>query len=311
MPVANGASAAASLVPTEEGPLPTIDLTAKVWFEHVHKASGKSFLADVGAATRRCDPLSSCCNITDDLQRVRRWWFAETKDCTLQTSETALPTVLRLMHESTPAAKLVSSGRGTVEPALLSMYRHPIERCRSHWSFQNQVAGCAESPKRPSCRRIQALFPDTPAGHRRFVEQKCSDHTSAKYELEFGLTRPGGVFEWIQRNVPFWGITESYRASMCLLWFQASQPVRFAGCSCADAANSTTHLGPHGESGVSPLSLSDAELEKANVRDLALYALLRSSFERRVRLVEQHTRTSFLCSEHPLGSASSLSSLSK
>lgn len=147
------------------------------------------------------------------------------------------------------------------------------------------------------------MFPDTPAGHRRFVEQKFSDHTSAQYELEFGLTRPGGVFEWIQRNVPFWGITESYRASMCLLWFQASQPVRFAGCSCADAANSTTHLGPHGESGVSPLSLSDAELEKANVRDLALYALLRSSFERRVRLVEQHTRTSFLCSEHPLGSA--------
>ena len=52
---------------------------------------------------------------------------------------------------------------------------------------------------------------------------------------------------------------------------------------------------------MSPLSLSDAELEKANVRDLALYALLRSSFERRVRLVEQHTRTSFLCSEHPPG----------
>jgi len=297
MPFANGNRAAASLVPTEQAGLPTIDLTAKLWFEHVHKASGKSFLADVGNLTRRCDLLSSCCNITNDLQRVQRWWYAEPNDCTLQTSETALPTVVWLMHESTPAAGLVSSGLDTGEPALLSMYRHPIERCKSHWFFQNQMAGCAESPKRPGCQRIQALFPDTPAGHRKFVQQKCTDDMSAKYAQEFGLSRPGGVFEWIQRNVHFWGITESYRASMCLLWFQARQHARFAGCSCADAANSTTHLGSHGESGVSPLSLSDEEFEKANVRDLALYALLRGSFERRVRVVEQHMGTSFLCAE--------------
>ena len=42
---------------------------------------------------------------------------------------------------------------------------------------------------------------------------------------------------------------------------------------------------------------STEEFEKANVRDLALYALLRGSFERRVRVVEQHMGTSFLCAE--------------
>ena len=44
MPFANGNRAAASLAPTEEGPLlTTIDLTAKLWFEHVHKASENLF----------------------------------------------------------------------------------------------------------------------------------------------------------------------------------------------------------------------------------------------------------------------------
>ena len=286
-----------SLIPAAQaGPLPTIDLTAKLWFEHVHKASGKSFLADVGNLTRRCDLLSSCCNITDDVQRVHRWWFAEPNGCSLQTSETALPTVVRCMHNSTPVARLVSSSLDTNEPALLSMYRHPIERCKSHWHFQNQIAGCAESLEHPDCQRIQALFPDTPAGHRTFVQQKCTDHMSANYEHEFGLSRPAEVSEWIQRNLHFWGITEAYRASICLLYFQARQHARFAGCSCPDASKqTTTHLGSHIESGVSPLSLSDGELEKANVRDLELYALLRSSFERRVRLVERHAGTSFLC----------------
>ena len=43
MPFANGNRAAASLVPTEQAGLPTIDLTAKLWFEHVHKASENLF----------------------------------------------------------------------------------------------------------------------------------------------------------------------------------------------------------------------------------------------------------------------------
>ena len=87
------------------------------------------------------------------------------------------------------------------------------------------------------------------------------------------------------------------------LWFQTGLLDKFKStCSCQPPNRTVTafhmlNTAPKdaAKEAASPFNISHAELERLFATDLALYRLLRTEFERRVRLVEAHTGVMFWC----------------
>lgn len=304
--------------------MPRIDpATAKIWFAHVHKASGTSFskqLCDITPAP--CEPVSCCQTRDTDLRRVQDWWFFPNASCTFQTNEDHVASIVARVRRNRT--------KHSDEPRLVSLYRDPLGICRSDWAYVHRL--CSSFAGRLvrelsayDARRLQSLahargrqldtrsfcawamprYPDTPLGQLAFAREKANGMLSLSrgFAHELKLYSAPEAFRWIQNNVNFWGVSELYTVSVCLLWFQTGLLDKFKStCSCQPPNRTVTafhmlNTAPKdaAKEAASPFNISHAELERLFATDLALYRLLRTEFERRVRLVEAHTGVMFWC----------------
>jgi len=87
-------------------PPPPIDLQKNIWFAHIHKAAGTSWIDEMKRLVARpCDDFPVCCKVRDNDERVieesRQWWFsagAPRTNCTFRTSEDTLPQLMTIFY---------------------------------------------------------------------------------------------------------------------------------------------------------------------------------------------------------------------
>ena len=299
-------------------PLPAINVSGKVWFAHRHKAAGHSVAAELNdIVAGGCASLTCCTTQHAELAQLRDWWLSpepmiaaypalrgkHAGGTTCLTNEDELLPLLWHLNASRPPGARHA-------PAIVTMYRHPASRCRSHWAHMRDV--CVAAQRSPRVAWLQAhingganagrceLYPPTREGGRRFAETFCRHSFIGDWESH-GIPSPQAAYGWMKSHVAFWGLLEHYTSSLCLLWAQAGLRERLAECSCAESNASSVghHLGfvsGRFSRGVpSSLNLTDEEI--VHPPDLALYRLLEKGLEERVREVEQSTGLKLWCGE--------------
>jgi hypothetical protein len=300
--------------------LPTINASGKIWFAHVHKAAGHSFLADLGELVGSgCWTLTCCRTQGAELARLREWWsatelafaaypalraeaaLAQPKKVRGALNGTALPTCL---HNEDRIARLLSQLQLPLqprnnEPAIVTMVRHPVSQCRSNWAYFRLIC-----PKNSGPRCLRS-YPDSPDGQQHFVERVCSKFEGQGDWDVVGIHSPRAAYSWIERHVQFWGLTERYALSLCLLWFQMGLNQRLRNCSFSSGSAIRYHhtgtitgnysTGPltitaqRDSNTSSLLSMSDEEVARVLRADIELYGFLERGFELRVLSVESRT----------------------
>lgn len=263
---------------------PALNLSRKVWFAHIHKAAGTSFRNDLSQIWRPCKPVKCCSTQNIDLDRVRNWWFnASSKTCLLQSNEDSVVSIVLKVHRGMNLADLLSWNFR--EPALISMFRHPVARCRSHWIYEQQICHGHQSST-TYCQTWflprYGNFNDTLI-HKAFTTQKCTDFVFGSFKMLFKLDTPRDAYDWISTNLAFWGITELYSDSLRLLYFQAG--LKNTSRS-GDIMQS--HKNVASSNSFPPLTYTDDQLYALNRDDIVLYDLLRLTFERRVNWMHQN-----------------------
>ena len=99
---------------------------------------------------------------------------------------------------------------------LLESFVEPLDRCRSHWGQIQAVAVHRGTDARAQLRK---QYPDSLDGHRKFVHERCEDFYFKAFQTRFALNTSQGSFDWIERNVAFWGMSDMYEASLCVLYY--------------------------------------------------------------------------------------------
>ena len=214
-----------------------IDLEGKVFFAHIHKASGTAFDMDI----KRSAGVTDCGRITRSdvceedggvAPRLRDFW-SSTAQCSYASCETPLGWVYDSLH---------SNDRG--DPSLLAMYREPVARCRSSWAYD------------VLWKNVGNL------SHEHYVRLRCASHyvgrffglpiranrkASALYQR--GRDNPQAaaheVLRWLLRRLDFVGISERYDASLCLLWYVTGQRRQFQKACPCDSPHRRKGLGQH------------------------------------------------------------------
>ena len=186
--------------------LPTIRLSGKLFFNHIHKASGTAFLEWLVGL----DGVEDCSKfgiISGDHTNVmswplfHQWWADMSPRCNLASIEE--PELGDLQ------AKLYPPGAapGGYEPQMLSFYRHPVARCRSHWKYEQAL--CRRRPLGMHSDYCNGYFlprfggdklHDTSA-HEAFVTQYCTEIVSRSLTSANGIASPPQLL--LQRLVFF------------------------------------------------------------------------------------------------------------
>jgi len=304
--------------------VPTIPKGKKMWFAHVHKAAGKEFMYTVTDVVNECPELSFVhipfvaafgqgtsshgSAKTKDYTAVQKWWFNTNPihprrgGCNLWSTEDHLGQLLPALYDGRDWSAWVNGTDGVAhEPALLTMYREPVDRCKSHWDYMH-----IEWEQKPSTAGKAFPFGDSEKEHQKFVDAKCTNFYSAKFStMDASLKTADAIADWYDRKVAFWGLSEQYATSLCLFYYQIGSS-KFDGCGCKGNSSSLEALesdnapqwlqndrhGTHG-SRAHTLKLSDSELTSINQVDVDLYAKLKVGFEQRVQAVEQTTGCAF------------------
>ena len=186
------------------------------------------------------------------------------------------------------------------EPTLVTMYREPVDRCRSHWAYLHRLCKDPLKSQSDHCARMMKTYPDTAQGQLRFIQM--SGTQSEGFQKWLNIRSPQVSFQWIQNNVHFWGVSDRYSLSLCLLWFQAglTDKLNSSVCSC-EAKRRRTQAGdpqvfvkhlnsaPMQKGNEARLNVSDEYIASFLLPDIELFQLLRSEFMQRVRRMEIDT----------------------
>lgn len=300
--------------------LPRIDVSKKLFFNHIHKCAGKTFtkfLQRVPGATW-CESLVAPDHVNPVSEAALvDWWFDGLPNCTLLALEqpTLGKLVARMGDERTRRAEALTD---YYEPQTLTFYRDPYERCRSEWRYEQALChppgGLHTEPVHTQQHCRDWFLPRYGAYnytsiHQAFVRRYCTDRISSDYErngVAFGaLTRSGRLL--------FLGLADDYFASTCLFWYQAGRfPFRECSCQAATAAlgdrthdpaeliakglrRSYTSASTHGFDplGIPNLRLSREGFQRRNPGDVALYREAKALFDARVRVVEKRVGQRF------------------
>lgn len=288
-------------------PLPSINLrSGKLWFAHVHKAAGTSFVEELSRITHRpCRKLKCCDTTGSDLLRVRDWWFApqENVSCSFHTNEDHVAYIFRQMHENRTGSltnlatrSFTNMANNNDEPTLVTMYRDPIDQCRSSWAYRLRHCRMPTNTACEWCAYANQTFPNTAKGQLLFVQRASQHSLSRGFQRELNIHSAQASFRWIQNNVKFWGMSDLYPLSLCLLWFQAGlkHKLNSSLCSCEAerGVDSQTlvhaNRAPPNEKNV-VLNMSDEYIASFLRSDIELIQLLRRVFMQRVRRMEIDT----------------------
>lgn len=301
-----------------EGEPPPIRLDGggRLFFHHVHKASGTSFLAYLSALEGLSDCAAFGITSSDHVAPTpwtafSRWWHEPRLElpggsCNLASLETPeLGEMLAKLGVGKTAAAsdtaLDVAAAGT--PQMLSFFRHPVSRCRSHWRYEQAL--CRRSPldgHTSFCRDyflpkfgLAEKMNDTSA-HAAFVAEHCTEHVTRSLVVANGVPSARLLFT---RRFAFFGMQEHFLESVCLFLWQAGR-FRRDVCTCPPGEHAPLRIEQEllppdakeaallraGSVGVPPLMLSDAELAARSPRDVVLYDTLLRVFRQRVRNME-------------------------
>lgn len=300
--------------------LPRIDISKKIFFNHVHKCAGSTFTTFLRTVpgTSWCAPLVAADMVhAASQQGLTEWWFESIPNCSLLALESpSLGEVTSLMGREKESRMVASRDQPLdfYEPQVFTFYRDPYERCRSEWRYEQAVChppvGLQNRPKhtRDYCQnwflpRFGAY--NTTVTHQAFVREYCTERLSRDFE------RHGLDFKGLVRShrLVFVGLAEDYFASVCLFWYMAGK-FPFDKCSCEAAQRagnraSASELEASGlrrsfsyksrfdPLGVPELNFRREEFEQHNEGDMALYREARAIFEIRVRMVERRVGKRF------------------
>ena len=288
--------------------LPTIDDRSKHFFSHVHKAMGTAFydfLKALPSAVQCTHLMASNQAEPASWESFAHWWAQRQPNCSIVSlEEPKLGSMLRSL--TTRGAFFAGGG-----VKLLTLYRDPVARCRSHWTYDQKLCHSSfgqDAIRASFCTDFLKMYGavNNTAAHDAFAKVKCDNVLASEFQQNGWPTDFDQLSETIQLS--FVGIAEEYEASLCLYLFQAGR-FPHEGCTC-DAARTLKpylekqgyDLGPrhayalahlqHIE--VPPLRFSRAELERRSPMDMAFYQAARRQFEQRVRRVEEMTGTRFM-----------------
>lgn len=133
--------------------LPRIDVSKKIFFNHVHKCAGTAFTAFLQQqiGTSWCASLVAADNVRPSSERALvDWWFDGLPNCTLLALESPSlgELVVTMGAEREARATAVASWLPVVdyyEPQTLSFYRDPYERCQSEWRYEQVCRAVART----------------------------------------------------------------------------------------------------------------------------------------------------------------------
>ena len=302
--------------------LPKIDISKKIFFNHVHKCAGSTFTTFLRAAPgmKWCDHLVAADMVhTSSPKHLTEWWFDSIPNCSFLALESPSLGELMTSTAETRQARMRIAKPGELpldfyEPQVFTFYRDPYDRCLSEWRYEQAVChppgGLHSRPKHTADYCTSWFLPqfgryNSTATHLAFVREYCTERISADY------VRHGLDFRELARSdrLLFVGIAEDYFASTCLFWYQAGR-FPFDTCSCegvrkAGKSSNALELEAKGlrrsfsyrsrfdPLGVPELKLSRDQFERRNVGDAALYREARAMFEIRVRMVEKRVGQRF------------------
>lgn len=292
--------------------LPHINLSRKVFFSHIHKASGASFIALLRATPgmHLCRFVSKNAVSVHSVAALADWWFStdeQGSNCSLVTMEHP-PLGRTLFEVAAQKQPWWWVGRVHAFPQLITFIRDPAERCASHWLYEQRLCNFAERHSSYCHGFLRRFGASNDTGvHEAFATNYCSNPMTSDF-ARYGVGDP------VERALfHFIGFSEYFATSVCLFWFQADRyPMdRWASlCECQRRTELNKQL-PHithaetmaaavrggsGTAGVArypsaipALRVSRDQLHRRNERDLSLYRSALQEFEWRVRLVERQT----------------------
>eukprot|EP00316_Scyphosphaera_apsteinii_P022918 CAMPEP_0119301400 /NCGR_PEP_ID=MMETSP1333-20130426/3186_1 /TAXON_ID=418940 /ORGANISM="Scyphosphaera apsteinii, Strain RCC1455" /LENGTH=1164 /DNA_ID=CAMNT_0007303467 /DNA_START=31 /DNA_END=3525 /DNA_ORIENTATION=+ len=305
-----------------------IDLRRKIFLFNFHMCSGESMINYM----RLLPGIRDCMNIAVDARGVKalpkpfmKWWHSSMPQCSFASVET-LKSVETLSHQSSSKAHNAFKGQfltisallhlrsqGGHQPQVLMIFRDPVSRCKSHWSYKQETlcarrtAQCAAIHMNATMKSVQDVF----------VTKECTTHFLSmfvgRFKLNSGTTKhlspdavrtaPDAVstaVRLVRAKVDFVGITEHFTASICTFLGQVGL-FRRELCTC----NTTQHsllldkLVPapdaHDNQAV-PLYATDHQLRQIASLDVSLYTEMVGIFLQRVKLVEEAAGVQLLCS---------------
>jgi hypothetical protein len=296
----------------------SIDLSRKIFFYHIHKASGASFvdvLLSMRPRVQLCDFVGKDRVGVRSTAELAKWWFDDAlrPNCSFVTME--FPPLGRTATNVALQRPLLRRVEALALPQLLSFYRDPADRCASHWLYEQRLCRLTRQRHSNYCRGFVRQFSRLadPKTHEAFARTYCTDPISTDY-ARHGFN-PKSRFAFV-------GITERFAASVCLFWHEARALTarEWASlCGCGTRAELLARL-PHDAHGVQrptatahaehaasldapantsttsvipELCISRDELLRRNLGDLGLYRHALYELERRATAVERKLNVSF------------------
>lgn len=255
---------------------PLIDSHRKILFHHIHKNAGVT----VSNILMSLPGVVPCNRSTSHAPRreLAEWWY-DNASCNYREYE--------VMPFDSDFAALLRSKRPTSDtPQLITYYRDPVDRCRSHWRY---LAGrCLHRCRYGNLTKM--------GNQRAFVRDLCTNFMSRQHAL---VPAMGLKFAHV-------GLVDRFAASVCLLLFQMAMfPIDMCTCRGPHRDELLRRLQDHTDRHddearafafyqLPDLRISDDDIRRHNDDDLALYKHAETTFLTQVRIVEHTLNVSFL-----------------
>ena len=120
---------------------------------------------------------------------------------------------------------------------MVTFFRHPFSRCRSHWRYEQSLCHRHELARYPYHHKYCTahFLPkfgavNDSAAHRAFAAEHCAEHVTRGLTPENGMA--DGPLHFVLSKLTFFGITERFLPSLCLFLYQAGRFDK-AQCDCS------------------------------------------------------------------------------
>ena len=224
-------------VVAEAASLPPIRLGGggRIFFHHVHKASGTAFLAFLASMEGVSDCSAFGITSPDHVTPTpwadfARWWHEPRLplvggECNLASIETPeLGEMLGKLGVVAPSAMDAVTAAEAGAPQMLSFLRHPVSRCRSHWKYEQALCRRrALGVHAPFCTSYFLPNYGSPerlndtAAHAAFAAEHCTELVTRSLTAQHGVPSPRLL---LTRRFAFFGLQERFLESVCLFLYQ-------------------------------------------------------------------------------------------